>query len=289
MTVEGLGEKFRDARIAKDLTLEEAARLTKIRPSRLSEIEEDDYSNFPSLAYAKGFLQIYGKFLDIDVTPYLEAFETSGAITVDGYSYLQDTPAPKATRTPVVRRDTGNRTSIWPLVIGIIVLLVGLWFVKLMLDIGRLAPKPEAASVATPVPSGNIVAPRAMPVENPPVANANPAPTTAVAQSVPSAPAAATQPEVRRAEPVAPEELSQRPVGPAHRVEVKPTRKTYLKVVVDNESVTPAFERWVSPSDSPLEFSGHRINIRVLDREAVRVSKDGVKFDSNDTDVTIED
>src|ERR1700737_3588841 len=125
MTIEGLGKKFQDARLARGLTLDEAARLTKIRPSRLAEIEADDFSQFPSLAYAKGFLQIYGKFLDVDVTPYLDVFETSQQMTVDGYSYLQDQPAPKArrvrarARVPVIRR-SGNRTSPLPLVIAII-------------------------------------------------------------------------------------------------------------------------------------------------------------------------
>src|SRR5438067_12639854 len=104
MSIEGLGKKFQEARRARNLSLEEAARLTRIRQSRLAEIEADDFSNFPSLAYAKGFLQIYGRFLDVDVSPYLDAFETSGNITVDGYSYLQDRPAPKAPRTQVTRR-----------------------------------------------------------------------------------------------------------------------------------------------------------------------------------------
>src|SRR3981081_821739 len=102
MSIEGLGKKFQEARLARGLTLDEAARMTKIRPSRLEEIEADDFSNFPSLAYAKGFLLIYGKFLDVDVSSYLEAFETSNAVTVDGYSYLQDNPPPKP--TPVVVR-----------------------------------------------------------------------------------------------------------------------------------------------------------------------------------------
>src|SRR5213082_924643 len=93
MTIEGLGKKFQDARRARNLTLDEAARMTKIRPSRLAEIEADDFSQFPSLAYAKGFLLIYGKFLDVDVTPYLDAFEDSESVTVDGYSYLQRTSA----------------------------------------------------------------------------------------------------------------------------------------------------------------------------------------------------
>ena len=90
MTIEGLGKKFQEARVARKLTLDEAARMTKIRPQRLAEIEADDFSQFPSLAYAKGFLLIYGKFLDVDVTPYLDAFEDPESVTVDGYSYLQE-------------------------------------------------------------------------------------------------------------------------------------------------------------------------------------------------------
>src|ERR671930_1579887 len=108
MTIEGLGKKFQEARLARGLTLDEAARMTKIRPSRLAEIEAEDFSQFPSLAYAKGFLLIYGKFLDVDVTPYLEAFEGSTNVTVDGYSYLQEAPAPKPSRPPVVRRTSSE-------------------------------------------------------------------------------------------------------------------------------------------------------------------------------------
>src|SRR5919201_4903149 len=104
MSIEGLGKKFQEARKARNLSLEEAARLTRIRQSRLAEIEADDFSNFPSLAYAKGFLQIYGKFLEVDVSPYLDAFETSGNITVHGYSYLQEATAPKEPRTAISSR-----------------------------------------------------------------------------------------------------------------------------------------------------------------------------------------
>src|SRR5919197_6358543 len=112
MRVEGLGKKFQEARLARGLTLDEAARMTKIRPSRLAEIEAEDFSQFPSLAYAKGFLLIYGKFLDIDVTPYLEAFEGSENVTVDGYSYLLETVQPKQNRPPAGRRTSSDRRSL---------------------------------------------------------------------------------------------------------------------------------------------------------------------------------
>src|SRR5438105_10408626 len=132
MTIEGLGKKFQEARLARNLTLDEAARMTKIRPSRLAEIEADDFSQFPSLAYAKGFLLIYGKFLDVDVTPYLDVFETSREVTEDGYSYLQDQPAPKrrrvhTTRARVVHRQrtSGDRRSPFPIFIAVCVIGVG--------------------------------------------------------------------------------------------------------------------------------------------------------------------
>src|SRR5438045_1403211 len=157
MTIEGLCKKFQEARIAKQLTIEEAARLTKIRPSRLAEIEADDFSQFPSLAYAKGFLLIYGKFLDVDVTPYLDAFEDSESVTVDGYSYLQENERVRPVAAPVVRRRppatraTGgsNRVSPMPLIVGIVVLLVGFLGMKFLLNVQRLAPGRGGSSAQT--------------------------------------------------------------------------------------------------------------------------------------------
>ena len=333
MTIEGLGKKFQEARLARGLTLDEAARMTKIRPSRLAEIEADDFSQFPSLAYAKGFLQIYGKFLDVDVAPYLEAFETSEHVTIDGYSYLQEEPAPMPTRAPVVRRRPsrpvstprsssslpGSRPSLMPLVIGIAVIVVGFWLGKLLVNLRRLAPQtPQTPAVAQtpsrPVTSGpytatapavnqptedrrvatNTPAPAVstpVPATAPPVATA--APAVAAASPPPAAPAqpsaAASEPEVRRAEPVRAEDLNKpaEPTG-ANRIAIRPLKKTYIKVVVDNERTVPAFERWVSPSDGTLEFKGERVAIRVLDRDAIQIKKNGKSLPDDDSDVTIE-
>src|SRR5205807_4413407 len=251
MTIEGLGKKFQEARLARGLTLDEAARMTKIRPARLAEIEAEDFSQFPSLAYAKGFLLIYGKFLDADLTPYLEAFEDSEHVTVDGYSYLQDNPAPKPARTPTVRRTTSNRMSATPLVIGIIVLIVGFFFMKLILNIQRIAPRrteptaqaPPTAPASTPKPvvtapsqSAETATKKIVP------APAAAPPATAAPAIAAASPPASKEPEVRRAEPVRPEDLAKaaaansspaaEPGGP-NRVAIRPLKKTYVKVVVD--------------------------------------------------------
>jgi cytoskeletal protein RodZ len=352
MTIEGLGKKFQDARIARGLTLDEAARLTKIRPSRLAEIEADDFSQFPSLAYAKGFLQIYGKFLDVDVTPYLDVFETSREVTVDGYSYLQDQPAPKPqrvrpTRAPVVRHRAprGDRKSPFGLLIAIGVIVLGFVLMRLIMNVQRIVPhqmvgvpQPTAAqSAATqqqaPAQSAqtqqqqNILhpppataapvaqAPSAAPSSPPPIVAeapkkvASPVPTSppafANASAAAKANAASTpkEPEVRRAEPVRPEDLekagatetttkttSQKTTeaqGP-NSIAIKPLKKTYIKVVVDDGSQQPAFERWISPSDGTVEFRGQKIAVRVLDRDAVRITKNGKPVSEDDDDITVE-
>jgi cytoskeletal protein RodZ len=371
MTIEGLGKKFQDARIARGLTLDEAARLTKIRPSRLAEIEADDFSQFPSLAYAKGFLLIYGKFLDVDVTPYLDAFETSQQVTVDGYSYLQDQPAPKprrvrpsrpaaTTRSPRTR----DRSSPFPLLIAVGVIIAGFVLMRLILNIQRIGshepqmvgvPQPTAsvpsqpAQVAPPpqtalpqaqaplqktpavsVPAATQApsrAPSQAPVAMveatkkpaPPVATPAPSipipdtfvPAFANASAAAKANAAAKasvaptkEPEVRRAEPVKPEELAEAEAAhkpaeaeaarkPAeaqglNQVAIKPLKKTYIKVVVDNESLQPAFERWISPADGTVEFHGQKIAVRVLDRDAIQIKKNGKPVAGGDEDVTVE-
>jgi cytoskeletal protein RodZ len=322
MTIEGLGKKFQEARLAKNLTLDEAARMTKIRPSRLAEIEADDFSQFASLAYAKGFLLIYGKFLDVDVTPYMEAFETSDQVTVDGYSYLQDNPAPKPVRTPVVRHrpsspsTPSDKTSFMPLILVIVVPAIGFFLVKCVRDIQRITPRhveqPNAvqASPAAVSPS-RAVAPPPAATQPPPskVASApSVAPPTAPPTVAPTAPreavappaastapsisaTAAAEPEVRRAEPVKAEDLAKSGVneskGP-NRVVIRPLKKTYVRVVIDNEAVTPAFERWISPTDGTVEFRGQHISVRVLDRDALQIKKNGKPVADGDADVTIE-
>jgi cytoskeleton protein RodZ len=226
--MEPLGQKLKQARLARKITLEEASRVTKIRPSRIAEIEQEDFSSFASLAYAKGFLLIYGKFLDVDVTPYLDAFEISDRVTVDGYSYLQDN-GPTAP-PPIVRRQPRKGPAFFPFLIAVAVLVIGVYLIKLFLNLQRITPPQETtpeiipsatASAAgfSPTP-GEIVAPRAQPVETPegpPASEAMVTPVTAVspaesptATAAPVTPAAA-EPEVRRAQPVHPEDLRPSP------------------------------------------------------------------------------
>jgi cytoskeleton protein RodZ len=308
MTIEGLGKKFQEARRARNLTLDEAARITKIRPARLAEIEADDFSQFPSLAYAKGFLLIYGKFLDVDVTPYLDAFEDSERVTVDGYSYLQENRPEKPVSAPVVPRRpaTGDRDRVspMPLIFGIVVLVIGFLLMKLVLNVQRLAPgRGESTAQVSRSASAAAVSKSAATTASPATVAAASlvAPTTSTAPTiaptaVAAAPAAAGEPEVRRAKPVTREELAktQEPAnssssesGEQNRFAIRPLNRTYVRVTVGDEHGNPAFERWVSPADGTVEFRGKRVAIRVLDPDAVKITKNGKALEEDDDDVTV--
>src|SRR6266567_6082036 len=312
MTIEGLGKKFQDARLARGLTLDEAARLTKIRPLRLAEIEVDDFSQFPSLAYAKGFLQIYGKFLDVDVTPYLDAFEDSERVTVDGYSYLQERPPSKPVSAPVVRRRAApsrERISPMPLIVGIVVLVIGFSVMKLVLNLRRLpsaraestaqvspsAPVAQSPQAGSPGPTGTL--PNTVASAPTLAPSASPAPTsTSPARAVAAASAVPGEPEVRRAKPVRPEDLNQARAeansspaesGEKNRVAIRPLKRTYVRVTVGDESENPAYERWISPADGTVEFRAKHVSIRLLDRDAVQITKNGKALEDDDEDVTV--
>jgi cytoskeleton protein RodZ len=310
MTIEGLGKKFQEARRARNLTLDEAARMTKIRPQRLAEIESDDFSQFPSLAYAKGFLLIYGKFLDVDVAPYLDAFEASESVTVDGYSYLQENERAKPVSAPVVRRRAvpsggTNRISPMPLIFGVLVLVIGFIGMKFLLNVQRLAPSrggsaaqvsPSASPIASALTQASPSSVASAPTVAPTVPPVVPLGSPETRKALPVTASAPSELEVRRALPVTHEDLAKPPEaansspptsGEQNLVAIRPLRRTYVRVIVGDEGAKPAFERWVSPADGPVEFRGKHVSIRVLDPEAVAITKNGQALQENDQDVTI--
>jgi cytoskeletal protein RodZ len=262
MSMEGLGNKLKDARLARNLTLEEAGRMTKIRPGRLQEIENEDFSEFASLAYAKGFLLIYGKFLDVDVSPYLEAFETSESVTVDGYAYLQDNPAPKPSRPVVVRPrggGGGGRGSFLPFVIGVIVLVIGFVAMKWILELQRLKPTSHPMVGASPTPSAateKVIAPHALPVEestSPPPAATNvptvqppppPQPVVPAASPIPQPPG--VEPEVRRAEPVNSQDAPKSTAAPTVRKQLPRPTPRPAQIPNQRPVLTPTPRRLIS-------------------------------------------
>lgn len=75
--MENAGKKLRAAREKKRISLDEAAAATKIKVDHLRALEEGDTASLPSPAYARGFIKIYGRYLDIDPAALLKQYEDS--------------------------------------------------------------------------------------------------------------------------------------------------------------------------------------------------------------------
>jgi len=70
---EPVGKKLKEARLKRGLSIEDIAHETKIPARNLQSLEDDDYSAFPHPTYAKSFLQIYGDYLEVDVSEMVAA------------------------------------------------------------------------------------------------------------------------------------------------------------------------------------------------------------------------
>ena len=84
-----IGEILGDARRDSGLSIEDVAHETHIQPGTIRSIEEDDFSTFPSVAYAKSFIRKYAEFLDVDLSNALEALN-SGVTVRLGDNELMD-------------------------------------------------------------------------------------------------------------------------------------------------------------------------------------------------------
>jgi len=326
--VNSVGNKLQQARLSKQLSVEEAARVTRIRPDKLIDLEEDNYSNFPSMSYAKGFLIIYARFLGVDVHDFAETLHTPNPVSSNDYEYLTAAakgPPPSSSRRPYHFSPRRERTLLPVLVFG---LLAGAVFLAVYLFVnfqrlGNLEDISDKKELSPPAASPAISTLPPAPVAAPSLPATpflrNPPPTLAAASAVPAPPAASVSPagtfdssrEVRRAQPVAPTPPDHAaaapplpsPVGsgPAlssivpvdssdvvKKITIVPIRKTRVTIRQDVADSAPVFEDWLYPGDGPLVLHGRKFWIQVGDPGAVRITQDGQPLPAGQSDIQIE-
>lgn len=69
-----VGQRLREERLKKKLTLDEVSRNIRIRVNFLSAIEKGEYQKLPSRAYAYGFIKNYAEFLGLPKQEMLALF-----------------------------------------------------------------------------------------------------------------------------------------------------------------------------------------------------------------------
>ena len=71
-----IGQKLEDTRLSRGLSIEDVSHETRIHPNMILRIEEDDFSQFPSVAYAKSFIRKYSDHLGVDLSEAMEALNS---------------------------------------------------------------------------------------------------------------------------------------------------------------------------------------------------------------------
>ena len=112
-----LGEKLRQARETRGVSISEVAEQTRISRLYLECIENDDYRTLPGGIFNKGFVKSFAKFVGVDEN---EALQDYSALVAN-----QGTPVAEDARTyrPEVMTDDRSATSSFPTIIIAVVIL----------------------------------------------------------------------------------------------------------------------------------------------------------------------
>jgi cytoskeletal protein RodZ len=311
--VESVGRKLQQARLARKLEIEEVAERTKIRPDRIIDLEADEYSHFPNPTYAKSFLAKYARFLEVDIQEELDDFQISPAISMGDYQYLSSYPGQHHGQQPRwTQRIQPKGFRVPPVVVTVLVLIVLVGvpvFSYLALNIPRVA---GTNFEATPDKGNPSVLGPPKPVGTTPFAAdslkslAAPSPATVSAALASPASSQAQEPkadstdariEVRRALPAGasqsatPGDTAPRTslsTLPEKKLEVRVTRRTYVKVTKDEVGTQPVFEGFAAPDGRPIVVEGKRFWVHALDKGAVEVREDGQLVPGNSGDIVID-
>ena len=306
--VESVGKKLHQARLKLGHTVDEAAHATKLRPDKIVALENDDYSLFANNIYAKGFLQIYSKFLKVDVSEFSRTLDNANPISISDYQYLTNAPAPRQDSSSVRSSSEERRAPSLAPLFGFILLaglgLGGSWvwttYQRIQNEeqarvasaaagpIAPATPNPDAAFIndappravaATPRPLMSTPLPPAGPTPAARVASATPLPTTpAPLNAATPAPPLAGDRDFVKPSPVAMGDPTNRPPLPAgvNEVLVATVKKTWVTVRKDDPKAPPIFEDYVYPNANPLKLKGARFFIEAKDPASVQITKNGL-------------
>jgi cytoskeletal protein RodZ len=92
---ESVGQRLKEERQARDISLEQVAQGTRIRLHYLQSIEDGNFDDLPSPVQARGFLRAYAGYLGIDIEPILVSTEP----TVDTAPEIQTPTLPTEFQT----------------------------------------------------------------------------------------------------------------------------------------------------------------------------------------------
>jgi len=251
----GIGERLRNAREAKGLSLRAVADATRIRTIYLQALEEERFDQLPGAVYARGFLRTYADALGFDADQLMDsypgAFEPPAPAQIgSAAAEIPIQPAAPRSRLRIIVTYVAAILAVGLVIIGVIGYLQLRQF--------NQPVQPEAAAPA-PVPA------------TPPSVKPGPPPAPPAAAPAPSvpglAPAAAPEPpEVPQPEPPQPAVIG------GMSLEVRTQGTSWLRVTADGERV---FQGLLHEGETRTWQGKRRLTIRVGNSPVVQVTVNG--------------
>lgn len=129
-----LGEKLRQAREAKGISLGEVAEQTRISPLYIESIDNDDYRGLPGGIFNRGFVRSYAKYVGMDEQ---EALSDYAALLYELEGDVEDV---KFHRPEVLTDDRAPASMLPTLIVAVVILAImtiGVLFVLRQLQPGE--------------------------------------------------------------------------------------------------------------------------------------------------------
>jgi cytoskeleton protein RodZ len=95
---DGVGNRLREARAQRQVSLQEAEAATKIRTRYLQAIEDEDWDQLPGDVYARAFIRTYGAFLGLDGERLAEEQRRGRGADRPGEKLQRANPGPRQAR-----------------------------------------------------------------------------------------------------------------------------------------------------------------------------------------------
>lgn len=237
----GIGERLRNAREARGLSLAAAEHLTRIRAVFLQALEEEEFDRLPGRIYARGFLRTYAAVLGLDPEDLQDAYP--GAFDVPAQPIVGTPPAEIPIR-PAAPPSRAKRIATYVAVVLFVVIgvLGYIGYTQFRQFSGPVAPAPAGSpSPAARVPGLPQQPPRESGRSQPPGKTGG---------------GPAAEPLADRLRPV--------PFGGVV-AEVRATGTSWVRVIADGTRVFEGFVR-----------EGDRYTWRAIARLTLRVGKPSV-------------
>ncbi|MFA4965689.1 MAG: RodZ domain-containing protein [Thermoleophilia bacterium] len=143
-----IGNTLREARVRRNLTLQQVEEDTKIRVKYVQAMENEDFDIMPGAAYVKGFLRTYCTYLGLDPEVIIGEYRSRGALRGENVE-----PFAGSSIIGKPRSHRGRNTAVFVAVVCLLVLAVIYVLGVRAGDEGTATTKPGALGLTSGSPS----------------------------------------------------------------------------------------------------------------------------------------